>query len=140
MTGVGVSFLKWASCCAQGRSSPRVGSGQFYALLRHRHLTEDTGLHPSEHAVSRDTLHGLDGVSLLSFFLLFFFGFSRAPPVAYGGSQTRSLIAAVAVSLRQSHSNAGSELCLRPTPQLTAALDPSPTERGQGSNPQPHGS
>ena len=28
---------------------------------------------------------------------------------------------------------------LQPTPQLTATPDPQPTERGQGSNPQPHG-
>ena len=31
---------------------------------------------------------------------------------------------AVAAGLRQSHSNSGSELRLRPTPQLTATLDP----------------
>ena len=29
---------------------------------------------------------------------------------------------------------------LQPTPQLTATPDPQPTERGQGANPQPHGS
>ena len=28
---------------------------------------------------------------------------------------------------------------IRPTPQLTATLDPQPTERGQGSNPRLHG-
>ena len=33
--------------------------------------------------------------------------FSRATPAAYGGFQARGLIGAVAVSLRQSHSNAG---------------------------------
>ena len=32
----------------------------------------------------------------------------------------------------------GSEPHLQPTPQLTAMPDPSPTEQGQGSNPQPH--
>ena len=35
-----------------------------------------------------------------------------------------------ATSLHHSHSNAGSEPPLRPTPQLTATLDPLPTERG----------
>ena len=35
---------------------------------------------------------------------------------------------------------ARSELRLQPTPQLMATLDPQPTERGWGSNPQPHGS
>jgi len=31
-------------------------------------------------------------------------------------------------------------LHLQLTPQLRATLDPEPTELGQGSNPQPHGS
>ena len=53
-------------------------------------------------------------------FFFFFFAISRATPVAYGDSQARGLIRAVAASLRQSHSNAGSELRLRTTPQLTA--------------------
>ena len=61
--------------------------------------------------------------------------------MANGGSQARGLIRAIAASLHQSHSNTGSEPpCLRPTPQLTATPDPQPTEEGQGSNPQPHGS
>ena len=60
--------------------------------------------------------------------------------MAYGGSQARGRIGAVATGLRQSHSNAGSEPRLQPTPQLTATLDRQPTEQGQGPNPQPHGS
>ena len=48
------------------------------------------------------------------------FVFSRATPTAYGGSQARSQIGDVAASLRQSHSNMGSEPGLQPTPQLTA--------------------
>ena len=48
----------------------------------------------------------------------------RAAPTAYGGSQARGLIGAVAAGLHQSHSNTGSELRLQPTPQLTATLDP----------------
>ena len=35
---------------------------------------------------------------------------------------------------------AKSEPRLGPTPQLTAMPDPYPTEQGQGSNPQSHGS
>ena len=54
----------------------------------------------------------------------FFLVFSRAIPVAYGGSQARGLIRAVVTSLCQSHSNAGSETHLQPTPQLTATPDP----------------
>ena len=52
------------------------------------------------------------------------FAISWAAPMAYGGSQARGRIGAIAASLRQSHSNVGSEPCLRPTPQLTATLDP----------------
>jgi len=36
----------------------------------------------------------------------------RAAPAAYGSSQARGLIGAVAAGLRQSHSNTRSELCL----------------------------
>ena len=62
-----------------------------------------------------------------------------AAPVAYGGSQARGPVGAVAVGLHQSHNNARSELRLGPTPQLTAMPDPYPTEQDQGLNPQPHG-
>ena len=47
---------------------------------------------------------------------------------------------AVATGLHHSHRNAVSKPHLQPTPQLTATPDPQPTEQGQGSNPQPHGS
>ena len=51
--------------------------------------------------------------SFLSSFLFFcLFVFSRASPLAYGGSQARGLIGAEAASLHQSHSNSGSELHL----------------------------
>ena len=58
------------------------------------------------------------------FFFLFLFAFSRAAPAAYGGSQSRGLIGAVATGLRQSHSNEGSESRVRPTPHLMAMPDP----------------
>ena len=50
--------------------------------------------------------------------------FSKAAPMACGSSQAVGLIGAVAASLRQSHSNAGSKPSLQPTPQLTATSDP----------------
>ena len=53
-------------------------------------------------------------------FFFFVFCLFRAVPMAYGGSQVRDLIRAVATSLRQSHSNTGSQPCMQPTPQLTA--------------------
>ena len=52
------------------------------------------------------------------------FVFFRAAPVAYGDSQARGLIGAVAASLRHSHSNVRSEPPLCPTPQLTATPGP----------------
>ena len=74
------------------------------------------------------------------FFFLSFFAISWAALTAYGGSQARGLIRAVATGLHQSHSNASYEPCLPPTPQLTAMPDPLPTDGGQGPNPKPHGS
>ena len=52
------------------------------------------------------------------------FVFSRAAPAAYGGSQARGLIGAIATGLHHSHSNSGSEPHLQPTPLLTATPDP----------------
>ena len=60
---------------------------------------------------------------LLSFFVVVVVAISWAAPGAYGGSQARGPIGAVATGLRQSHSNAGSEPCLQPTPQLRATPD-----------------
>ena len=68
---------------------------------------------------------------------LFFFLLFRAAPMTYGSFQARGQIGAIAAGLRQSNSR--SELCLWPTPQLTAMLDPQPTGWGQGLNPHPHG-
>ena len=44
--------------------------------------------------------------------------------MAYGGSQARGPIRAIAAGLRHSHSNIGSELRLQPALQLMAMLDP----------------
>ena len=65
-------------------------------------------------------------VRFILFYFIYFclFAISWAAPMAYWGSQARGLIRAVAAGLRQSHSNAGFEPRLRPTPQLTATSDP----------------
>ena len=44
--------------------------------------------------------------------IFFFFVFSRVAPTACGGSKARGLFGALATSLHQSHSYAGSEPCL----------------------------
>ena len=54
-----------------------------------------------------------------SSFFFFFFVFYRATPMAYGDSQARDPIEAVAAGQCQSHRNARSEPSLQPTPQLT---------------------
>ena len=58
------------------------------------------------------------------FFILFIFCFFRGIPVAYGGAQARGRIGATAAGLHHSHSNARSEPCVQPTPELMAMLDP----------------
>ena len=56
----------------------------------------------------------MDVVSSVNAQHFFFFGscLFRAASAAYGGSQARGLMGAVASSLHHSHSNAGSEPCL----------------------------
>ena len=63
---------------------------------------------------------------ILFYFIFYFIIFChfRAAPAADGSSQARGLIGAAAAELCHSHSNLESELCLRPTQQLTAMLDP----------------
>ena len=48
----------------------------------------------------------------------------RTTPAAYGSSQAKGQIGAIAAGLYCSHSNARSEPCLGTTPQLTAMPDP----------------
>ena len=58
---------------------------------------------------------------------------------AYGSSQARGRIGAIAARLHHSHSNTGFKSHLPSIPQLTSTLDLQPTERGQGWNLHPHG-
>ena len=59
-----------------------------------------------------------------AFFYIYLFVFLGPHPVAYGGSQARGWIGATTTGLCHSLSNVGSELCLKPTPQLMAMPDP----------------
>ena len=68
-------------------------------------------------------------ISLFIYYLFVFLSFlvpyfSSAISAAYGGSQAKGSIGAIAASLHQSHSNLGCKPHLQPTPQLTATLDP----------------
>ena len=49
--------------------------------------------------------------------------FLMATSAAHGNSQAKGPIRAAAAGLHHSHSNMGSDLCLQPTPQLTATPD-----------------
>ena len=71
-------------------------------------------------------LHSHDGYKKQAHLFFFFLSFCRfrATIVAFRGSQARGLIGAVVASLCQGHSNARSEPCLQPTPQLMAMPDP----------------
>ena len=57
-------------------------------------------------------------------FIFVFLPFSWATLVAYGGSQARGRIGAIAAGLHRSHSNLGYEPHLQPTPQFVAMPDP----------------
>ena len=63
---------------------------------------------------------------VMGFFCLVWFGLFliRATPVAYGISQAKGLIGAIAVSVCHSLSHIASEPCLQPTLQLMATPDP----------------
>ena len=69
-------------------------------------------------------------ITLFNFFCLLF----RATSMAYGGSQARSQIGAVAASLHHSHSNPGSKPYLQSTPQLMATLVLNPLTEARDQN------
>ena len=56
--------------------------------------------------------------------LVYFLCLFRAAPAAYGKSQARGRIGAIAADLYHSHNNTGSEQHLQPTSQLMVTLDP----------------
>ena len=66
----------------------------------------------------------LKNTIIIFLFFCFVCGLFRAISSAYGSSQARGQLGAVAASLHDSHSSARSEPRLQPTPQLTETLDP----------------
>ena len=90
-----------------------------------RSLTEwgqRSNLHPYGPYMSFLNHWATTGTPHSEFFVFCFclFAISWATPTAYGGSQARGQIRAVATGLCQSHSNSGSEPCLQPSPKLKA--------------------
>ena len=116
--------------CKQGVSSlafiPRHGSDMGCRLPRR----------PGDSAQLRQPPDGVPGRPLQNiplWHINFSFFFFRDAGAAYGSSQARGQMGATAPCLHHSHSNVGSKLCLRPTPQL-AATNPGIKPRGQGLN------
>ena len=64
-----------------------------------------------------------NGPRILSWIFFFFF-LLRTPPAAFGSSQAKGQIRAVAAGLDHSHRNSGFETLLQPTPQFMAMPDP----------------
>ena len=64
------------------------------------------------------------GFFFFPFFYFCLFAFSKATPTAYGASQARGPIRAVAAGPHHSHSKARSESRLQPTSQLIATPEP----------------
>ena len=79
-------------------------------------------------SLTHDAMREFPIISIFYFNLivLFYFCLFRAAPAAYGSSQVRVWIGAEATGLHHSHSNMGSEPCLRPAPQLMAMLTATP--------------
>ena len=67
-----------------------------------------------------------------------FWSFFRATPAAYGGSQPRDQMGAVAAGLVTATATHDPSLCLQPTPQLTAMPDPYPLSESRDQT-RPHG-
>ena len=60
----------------------------------------------------------------MAFYFFYFFFIFRVTLVAFGSSQARGPVGAAAAGLHHSYRSARSKLLPRPTPQLTATLDP----------------
>ena len=96
------------------------------------------------HFKTKDTyklkVRGWKKIFLGSFVCFCLFVFSRATPSAYGGSQARDPIRAVATDLRQSQSNTGSEpnLDLHHSSRQCRILNPL-SEARDWNHSQPHG-
>ena len=77
------------------------------------------GIYPEKTMTHKDTCTPMFIVALFFFFVI-----SWAAPAAYGGSQARGPMGAIAADPCHSHSHVGSQPHLRPAPQVTGTLDP----------------
>ena len=120
--------LAWEPPCAalENRRKKKNACGKILEVLhQHGHSTcvQMVGLWGSSWFFS--LFQNIYNVGFFLFcFVLFCFCLFRAAPVAYGSSQARGQIGAIAASLHHSHSNARSKPHLQPTPQLRAMPGP----------------
>ena len=94
-----------------------------FSLLKR--LTNESSFKMKENNSERsfgDKFSKLEYFSL--WFFVFVFVFFRAAVTEYGSSQARVGIKDTTAGLHHSHSNARSEPCLQPIPQLTVTADP----------------
>ena len=128
-------FTKGLNCLALGLF-PWAFSFRWYKdLALQGHVIMPLSSNPRELDIFWWRIKGISSKILEETGLFFFFViivflnkihffFFLTAPMAYGGSQARGRTRATAAGLCHSHSNARSEPCLRPTPQLTATLAP----------------
>ena len=132
MEGVGAEHQRGLGTCPRVKprlasdinSGPCVRDSDYLLLLSHPHSHPRFQTpHFLQMGKGRST-HFLIFIHRTLFFFFFFFLLFIITPMAYGGSQARGQIGAVAAIPHHSHSNARSDPHLPPTPQLTATLDP----------------
>ena len=101
-------------------------TGQLDTLQGSFHLCMTDFLLPPDTDPSLSILLQVNLKPCLGFIIIIFclFAISWVASAAYGGSQARGRIGAVATGLYHNHSNTGSEPHLQPIPQLTAMPDP----------------
>ena len=113
-----MNILISAYACEPNKGSePGVGWNWAIELSKHHNvwvITRDNNKSTIESYIKENPSYNCKNLKFI------YVGLFRAIPAAYGGSQARSLIRATAAALRQSHSNARSEQCQQPTPQLMA--------------------
>ena len=114
-SGSAVPDSKWQFCC--GTTEASVLFSAFIYVFEN----------PRSPLMVKCMIHRLMYFLFFWFFFFCLFAISWAAPAAYGSSQARGCIGAGATGLCQSHSNAGSELRLQPSPQLTHSNAGSPT-------------
>ena len=120
-----LSMFHWTICldCSGVKADQVLTSWNIYNYIDHAYI--------ESHKAGLDFNCGeYSEVQVVRRLLLFFccccvvVAISWAAPAAYGSSQARGQIGAIAIGLRQRHSNSGSKPRLQSTPQFTETPDP----------------